>query len=104
MDCGMRGIRETGIMFFSCRECKYNIGYPDSIGATVICQHPAVEKLKFSTTIYGKLNKVDLKKIKHLINDILKLKYEVLPGIEIYFNFPFEYNPILIVGCEGFDK
>ena len=89
-------------MFFSCRECGYSIGYPDSNGLTLICQHPAVEELKFSTTVYSELNKVDLEKVRHLINDILKLKYEFLPDIVLFFCFPFEYNPILILGCEGY--
>ena len=78
--------------------------YPDGEAGAVLCQHPAIEKLAFNATDYLDIEEDDRIKLKYLIDKILKLKVGFVPGVDVRFEFPFQYDPVWITDCEGFKK
>lgn len=84
------------MIYFSCRECKYSMLYPDGDAKALVCQHPAIKELSITED--------DTSQVEHLANNILKLKYGFVFDVDMRFNFPFQYDPVWIVDCKGFEK
>ncbi len=89
-----------------CEECEYSL-IPVSRYFAIFhrCNHPVVATLNFSTQDFKEFKDDDFTKADRLVEEILKLKLN--PVIKIYqtvFGFPFQYEPIWIEGCDGFEK
>lgn len=90
--------------FFDCIDCEHRASAPNPIWSQ--CSHPAVIEAGFSGHGIETYTDEDFNKLDHVVNDVLKLKL-VSQGIKKEipnFEFPFQYEPVWIGFCEGYEK
>ena len=89
--------------FFSCLNCEY-AGNVEGI-IFLDCSHPAVAEMHFEGDSVGTYTPEDWLKVDELANKRLNMKTatmgdEMIPN----FEFPFKFDPIMIIGCDGFKQ
>jgi len=88
--------------FFSCYNCKHR-----GIAVNVMwsqCTHPAVEEMNITGRDIATYTPEDWLKIDELANNILKAQVLTIDEQVANFEFPYKYDCISIVGCEGFEQ
>ena len=95
-------LKENKIPYFSCRKCEYSKPYPKSPWHS--CEHPATKELDLIGTDYDTLIQADIEKIERLITQTLNMSFNWI-GMQVpTFEFPFIYETMYVIGCEGFKE
>ena len=88
--------------FFSCYNCKHCGAHVNAMWS--VCKHPEVAKMNIVGRDNATYTPEDWLKIDELANNILKAQVLVIDEQVANFEFPYKYDCVSIVGCEGFEQ
>ena len=89
--------------FFDCVDCKHRVPAASPIWSR--CNHIAVEEMEFEGSGIETFTDEDFIRLGYLVNNRLRLKmvnYGVNKTVP-NFDFPFQYEPVHITSCGGYE-